>query len=154
MHDHPCGDAGDNDDEGRDHAVLSLYLAVQSSAMRGHRQGNPSGFGSIELFGRQRPTMPTRAGATSALIASFQPWRGSCENRGGPGCLWQCGTFRDSSPRASGPRRRAGEDELEDDQPPNSSGSETGKRPKGAILSRVAGGGAEGDRTPDLLIAK
>ena len=47
----------------------------------------------------------------------------------------------------------AEEDELEDELPQNSSGSAAPKAQKVPILSGFLAGGAEGGRTPDLLIA-
>ena len=46
------------------------------------------------------------------------------------------------------------EDELEDELPQNSSGSAAPEAQKRPILSVFPAGGAEGGRTPDLLIAK
>jgi hypothetical protein len=53
------------------------------------------------------------------------------------------------------PARRgpAEEDELEDELLRNSSGSARREAQKMPILSGFSGGGAEGGRTPDLLIA-
>ena len=48
----------------------------------------------------------------------------------------------------------AEEDELEDELPQNSSGSAAPEVQKMPILSGFSAGGAEGGRTPDLLIAK
>jgi hypothetical protein len=45
------------------------------------------------------------------------------------------------------------EDELEDELPQNSSGSAAPEAQKMPILSGFCAGGAEGARTPDLLIA-
>jgi hypothetical protein len=45
------------------------------------------------------------------------------------------------------------EDELEDELPQNSSGSTGPEAQKRPILSGFSAGGAEGGRTPDLLIA-
>ena len=47
----------------------------------------------------------------------------------------------------------AEEDELEDELPQNSSGNGAPEAQKRPILSVFCGGGAEGGRTPDLLIA-
>ncbi len=47
----------------------------------------------------------------------------------------------------------AQEDELEDELPQNSSGSHPAEGQKVPILSGFWAGGAEGGRTPDLLIA-
>jgi hypothetical protein len=46
------------------------------------------------------------------------------------------------------------EDELEDESPFNASGRDAREGQKKPISSRFGGGGVEGDRTPDLLIAK
>jgi hypothetical protein len=51
------------------------------------------------------------------------------------------------------PRERSQEDELEDDWPLNSSGGHAPEAQKMPTLSGFWRGGAEGDRTPDLLIA-
>jgi hypothetical protein len=48
----------------------------------------------------------------------------------------------------------ADEDELEDELPQNSSGATAQEAQKSSILSVFSAGGAEGGRTPDLLIAK
>jgi hypothetical protein len=48
-------------------------------------------------------------------------------------------------------RDRAVEDELEDELPQNSSGSDAPKAQKVPILSGFLAGGAEGGRTPDPL---
>jgi hypothetical protein len=45
------------------------------------------------------------------------------------------------------------EDELEDELPQNSSGSDAPEAQKRPILSVFCAGGAQGGRTPDLLIA-
>jgi hypothetical protein len=50
-------------------------------------------------------------------------------------------------------RRPAEEDELEDELPQNSSGSTGSEAQKRPTLSGFSAGGAEGGRTPDLLIA-
>jgi hypothetical protein len=52
------------------------------------------------------------------------------------------------------PPARTDEDELEDELPENSSGSTPPEAYKRPILSVFSAGGAEGGRTPDLLIAK
>ena len=50
-------------------------------------------------------------------------------------------------------KNKADEDGFEDELPQNSSGSATPEPQKRPILSAFCAGGAEGGRTPDLLIA-
>ena len=50
-------------------------------------------------------------------------------------------------------KNKTEEDELEDELPQNSSGTAAPEARKMPILSGSCAGGAEGGRTPDLLIA-
>jgi hypothetical protein len=61
------------------------------------------------------------------------------------------GTSGEAQAAGEGHLKRPQEDELEDDWPLNSSGAPTRESQK---MPTVCGFGAEGDRTPDLLIAK